>query len=101
MGPATPGTDTVELGRHDKWVAAVAVLPDGRVVSGGFDERVLVWDPANPRAGPVKLRHHLHVVSTVAVLSDGRVVSGGHDGGESAVAGLPDGGESPAGLTGG
>jgi WD40 repeat protein len=44
MGPATPGTDPVELGRHDKWVAAVAVLPDGRVVSGGEDRRVLVWD---------------------------------------------------------
>jgi WD40 repeat protein len=44
MGPATPGTDPVELGRYDKWVAAVAVLPDGRVVSGGEDRRVLVWD---------------------------------------------------------
>jgi hypothetical protein len=25
-------------------VGAVAVLPDGRVVSGGNDRRVLVWD---------------------------------------------------------
>jgi WD40 repeat protein len=91
MGPATPGAGPVRLGSHAGAVTAVAVLSDGRVVSGGFDDRVLVWDPANPRAGPVKLRHHLHVVSTVAVLSDGRVVSGGHDGGESAVAGLPDG----------
>jgi WD40 repeat protein len=44
MGPATPGTDPVELGRHDKWVAAVVGLPDGRVVSGGEDRGVLVWD---------------------------------------------------------
>ena len=46
-----------ELGRHDGRVAAVAVLADGRVVTGGADGRVLVWDPAAPgdrpgRAGP-------------------------------------------------
>ena len=35
--------DPVELGRHDGRVSAVAVLPDGRVVSGGADGRVLVW----------------------------------------------------------
>ena len=31
--PAEPGTGPVELGRHARWVTAVAVLPDGRVVS--------------------------------------------------------------------
>jgi hypothetical protein len=38
----------LELGRCDGGVEAVAVLPDGRVVSGGgypSDGRVLVWDP--------------------------------------------------------
>jgi WD40 repeat protein len=39
-----PGTGPVELGRHEGGVRAVAVLPDGRVVSGGDDDRVLVWD---------------------------------------------------------
>jgi hypothetical protein len=34
---------SAELGRHGGWVTAVAVLPDGRVVSGGRDGRVLVW----------------------------------------------------------
>jgi len=51
--PAAPGTAPVELGRHDDPVRAVAVLPDGRVVSGGDDKRVLVWDPAAPGAAPV------------------------------------------------
>ena len=28
--PVEPGTPLVELGRHENWVEAVAVLPDGR-----------------------------------------------------------------------
>ena len=59
----------------------MAVLPDGRVVSGGSldDCRVLVWDPAEP-GGPVELGRHDGPVGAVAVLPDGRVVSGGVDG---------------------
>jgi len=65
-------------------VWAVAVLPDGRVVTGGsgiFDDgRVLVWDPAEPGTGPAELGRHEGVVQAVAVLPDGRVVTGGLDG---------------------
>jgi hypothetical protein len=68
-----------ELGRHDAPVRAVAVLPDGRVVSGGNDERVLLWDPAAPETGPADLGRHDDGVGAVAVLPDGRVVSGGGD----------------------
>jgi hypothetical protein len=41
---AQPGSGPVELGRHEDLARAVAVLPDGRVVSGGDDHRVLVWN---------------------------------------------------------
>ena len=53
--PAEPGTPLVELGRHENWVEAVAVLPDGRVVTGGHDRRLLLWDPAEPGTSPVEL----------------------------------------------
>jgi WD40 repeat protein len=77
--PADPGNGPVELGRHDGAATAVAVLPGGRVVSGGGDGRVLVWDPAEPGTGPVELGRHDDGVYAVAVLPDGRVVTGGRD----------------------
>ncbi len=68
-----------ELGRHDGAVEALAVLADGRGVTGGDDRRVLVWDPADRGAGPAELGRHEDWVEAVAVLADGRVVSGGED----------------------
>ena len=64
-----------ELGRHDTTAGAVAVLPDGRVVTGGKDGRVLAWDPQTPGAGPAEIGRHDDVVKAIAVLPDGRVVT--------------------------
>lgn len=70
---------SAELGRHYGSVNALGVLPDGRVVSGGTDRRVLVWDSARPESDPVELGRHHDFVLAVGVLPDGRVVSGGAD----------------------
>ncbi|ADP78940.1 trypsin-like peptidase domain-containing protein [Pseudofrankia inefficax] len=100
--PATPGIDPTELGRHDGpvpamytlatgngppievgrgniSVEAVAVLPDGRIVTGGTDGQVLLWDLTQPEAGPIELGRHDGPVRAVAVLPDGRIVTGGTD----------------------
>ena len=45
-----PGPDP-ELGRHDDAVMAVAALPDGRLITGDADGRVVMWDPDEPKAG--------------------------------------------------
>jgi WD40 repeat protein len=70
---------SAELGQHYGSVTTVAVLPDGRVVSGAADRRVLVWDPARPGSDPIELGRHDDMVLAVVVLPDGRVVSGGFD----------------------
>ena len=69
----------LELGRDESGVRVVAVLADGRVVTGGV--RVLVWDPAEPGTGPVELGRDEGGVHAVGVLPDGRVVTGGGFGG--------------------
>jgi WD40 repeat protein len=85
--PDDRGTAPVQLGRHDDGgtamgVTAMAALPDGRIVTGGWDRRVLAWDPDDPGAAPVELGRHDGMVEgervwAVAVLPDGRVVSAG------------------------
>jgi WD40 repeat protein len=87
---ARHGTPT-DVGRHDAgaaddrgfvlvfdWVFALGVFPDGRVISGAGDGRVLVWDA--PGAEPVELGRHDGQVAAIAVTPGGRVVTGGRDG---------------------
>lgn len=81
--PAHPGATPIELGRVDSGrVMTVAVLPDGRVVTGsgpspgGCDYgQLLVWDPARPGRTPAELyRLDGGWISAVAVLDDERIV---------------------------
>jgi WD40 repeat protein len=73
------GTDEPQVHKgHTGKIKALAVLPDGRVVSGSYDCSVRVWslDGAAPRV----LEGHTREVVSLAVLSDGRVASGSWDG---------------------
>jgi cytochrome c len=70
------GHDTVELGRHDGPVAALATRGD-QVASASWDGTIRVWD----RFGLVRvLGGHAGNVNGVAFTPDGRVVSAGYDG---------------------
>jgi WD40 repeat protein len=96
---------------HENTVYALAMLPDGRVVSGSQDETLKLWD-IDKQQCLATLEGHRHTVYALAVLPDGRVVSGsldktlklwdmnkqqclatfrGHEGIMTALAVLPDG----------
>ena len=58
----------------------MTALPDGRVVTSGSDQRVLVWDLSTPGREPTELGRHDDWVQAMTALPDGRVVTGGGDG---------------------
>ncbi|GAA5009379.1 trypsin-like peptidase domain-containing protein [Actinopolymorpha pittospori] len=66
----------LEVGTHGGPVLAVAVLPDCRVVTVGYDSRVLAWNLDRP-GQPTELSTHDGAVLAVAVLPDGRILTGG------------------------
>ncbi|MFM9101799.1 MAG: WD40 repeat domain-containing protein, partial [Cyanobium sp.] len=59
-------------------VNALAVLPDGRLVSGSDDSTIRLWDPASGSCLAVFVGHQ-DWVEALAVLPDGRLASGSWD----------------------
>ena len=63
---------------HSEWVTCVSYLPDGRVVSGGMDNKLCVWGKSGARC--VDLVGHSGSVSSVCVSASGsHVVSASYD----------------------
>ena len=79
-GPARP----VVLGQRPGNPEAIGVLPDGRIVTGWDDGRILVWDPNAPDASPAEIgRHDSEGHRTLLALlppPDGRVITCRDDG---------------------
>jgi cytochrome c len=68
-----------ELRGHGGPVRALAVDGQGRVLTGSFDTRAILWDLETGAAAQV-LRLHEGGVNAVAFLPDGGMVTGGQDG---------------------
>jgi len=75
---ARPGGPLIRTIAHPGVPTALAVLPDGRVVSGSESGALRVWDVASGQALQV-LEGHASEVNAVAVLDSRRVVSGSVD----------------------
>lgn len=104
--PAHPGSRAVVIGRHGgsyvgnvtstlpgkgtmsgtvvDWspaeVQALAVTPDGAVVTGGADGRLLLWEPYRRDTGSRPLGPPADAIRAAAALPDGRIVTAGQFG---------------------
>ena len=78
-----PGQGMVRtLTGHLDWVRALAVLPDGRVISASNDNTLRIWDAGSGETLRTIDGHshgHSHVVTALAVLPNGRLISASLD----------------------
>ena len=78
-----PGLPVATLTGHSSCVQCVAVLADGRFVTGSYDNTVKVWKESSPGSGvwsvEATLTGHSNPVYCVAVLADGRLATGSDD----------------------
>jgi len=72
-GPVT----AQDLRGHGGPVRALAAADDGRIISGSFDTRAIVWEGV---IATQVTRHHEGAVTAVLPLPDGGFASGGQDG---------------------
>jgi WD40 repeat protein len=68
----------VEAAAHAGAIRVLIELPDGRLATGGEDDRVRIW--AGGELAEVACHQHDDFVTTLVPLADGRLASGGYDG---------------------
>jgi WD40 repeat protein len=69
-----------QLKGHSSWVLALAVTPDARtVVSGGLDDRIIIWDLLSGQARLVINDAHSKPINSLAISPDGQFLVSGSD----------------------
>ncbi len=72
------GAETARLEGHSDVVNALAVLPDGRLVSTSTNKSIRLWD-VNSGAETARLEGHGGKVEALALLPEGRLASASRD----------------------
>lgn len=72
--------EEVTLNVRDGIAASATQLSDGRLLSGGIDGAVHLWDPDRPEATQTIYTGHQDLIWTLVELSDGRIASASQDG---------------------
>ena len=78
LSVAVPSKTIAVLKGHTKWVYALAILPNGHIVSGSWDKSLRIWDSATGECITV-LKGHTDGVRALAILPNGHIVSGSRD----------------------
>lgn len=76
-GGAKPKTLYSKKFGHTEWVTCVTHLPDKRIISGGMDSKLCLWDATGVKCED--LVGHSGSVSLVQCVDDGTVLSAGYD----------------------
>jgi WD40 repeat protein len=70
----------MSLRGHSSWILALAVSPDGgTIVSGGLDDRIIIWDVASGQPRFVINDAHSKAINSLAITPNGQFVVSGSD----------------------